>query len=105
MRLFRANDPTPIDATLENISGGGMFFTSSVLVLGGERLSCQIVLPLKTVPHGESALLQCELLAIRSLPEGLGYGIGCQFSSYGVHLPRRETVYWRTPSLTLNDDA
>ena len=102
MRLFRAGDSAPIAATLDNISGGGMFFTSASLVLAGERLSCQIVLPLKAGPSGEAALLKCELVVIRIQADNAGYGIACEFSSYSVHLPRHQTVYWRTPSIALS---
>jgi hypothetical protein len=97
MRLFRPGESAPIVATLDNISGGGLFFTSSTPVFHGERLTCQIVLPIKLNPQGEAALLECDLVAIRAEPGDTGYGIGCQFNHYWVQAPRREMAYWRTP--------
>jgi hypothetical protein len=94
MRLFRAGDSEPIAATLDNISGGGLFFTTAMPVSDGERLTCQILLPVKTSPLGEAALLECELVAVRVQSGATGYGIGCQFSHYCVQLPRRDIAYW-----------
>lgn len=96
MRLFRAGESAPISATLDNISGGGLFFKSDTPVADGERLTCQIVLPVRTDPFGEATLLECDLVAVRAEPGDSGYGIGCQFSRYCVQLPRREAAYWQT---------
>ena len=96
MRLFRAGDSAPVTAKLENISGGGLFFTSATPIVDGERLACQIVLPIKTSPHQQAALLKCDLIVIRAEAGDTGYGIGCQLNHYSVQLPRHDGAYWRT---------
>jgi hypothetical protein len=96
MRLFRVDDPEPVSALLDNICGGGLYFTSTMPVCDGERLTCQIVLPIKSPPQGNPAVLECELVAVRIDSGDFGYGIGCRFSHYCVRLPRREVVYWQT---------
>jgi hypothetical protein len=105
MRLFRAGDVTPISATLDNISGGGLFFTSPALLLPGEHLTCQVTLPLKTCPSGESALLECHLVAIRTQAGSSEYGVGCQFNSYRVRMPRDEAAHWQTASTVLSRNS
>jgi hypothetical protein len=88
MRLFRAGDAAPLHATLDNISGGGLFFKSATPISDGERLTSEIMLPIKTPPYGQAALLKCDLVVMRSESGDSGYGIGCQFSHYSVQLPR-----------------
>jgi hypothetical protein len=93
MRLFRTGDSAPLSVTLDNISGGGLFFTSATPIADGERLACQIVLPIRTSPHERAVLLDCELVVMRAEPDDSGYGIGCQFNHYCVQLPRHEVGY------------
>lgn len=103
MRLYRAGSSTPLTAKLENISGGGLFFTTSAPAMSGERFMCEISLPIKPDPYGASAVLQCELVVVRSVitpqAEDTVCCVACRFCDYCVQLPRREAPYWRVPSL------
>ena len=99
MRLVRSGDAEPIRARLDDISGGGLLFTSESPITCGVRLICQIVLPMRIPPHHQAAQLEYELIAVRAELNHSGYRIACQFGHYCLQSPPHEVVYWRNSAL------
>jgi hypothetical protein len=86
IQLFRDHDPTPFEATLENISSGGVAFVSTRAFADGEHLQGQVLLPAETRPWGNGAvILECKLRVIRSERDTLpGYLVRCEIKTYRI---------------------
>jgi hypothetical protein len=92
IRLFRAKEPMAVNATLENISSGGVSFVSSTRFEKGERLKSHILLPVETQPWGNGpVMLECDLQVLRAeLGSALEYRLGCEIKSYRIRAARSE---------------
>ena len=94
IRLFRLEDEAPLDATLENISSGGVTFLSTKPFRNGERLSGQVLLPVETRPWGNGAvMLECELQVLRSESDTLReYRVSCEIKGYRIRSVQPEAA-------------
>ncbi len=87
VRLYRESDALELSTATENICSGGFYCISPVPFAPGERLQCDIVLPIRNDSgSGRKLILRCGIEVVHAAASGggTGFGLGCRLVNYEV---------------------
>lgn len=86
VRLYRESDALELRTSTENISSGGFYCLSPHPFAPGDRLQCDILLPIQNNAGSRRKLvLRCRIEVVHAAANGgTGFGIGCRLEDYEV---------------------
>jgi len=87
LRLSREGEPGSLITKTENISSTGFYCIVPHQFSVGDRLECDIQIPVHRFALSGSELhLTCKAMVTRVQAVGAEFGIGCEFREFGVRL-------------------
>jgi len=84
VRLFEPIGRKSVESTTENLSSEGFYCLSSRTFKIGERLRCEIVIPVATLGLEGPIVLECQVTVRRVEELERWFGLGCHIEDYSV---------------------
>ncbi len=89
VHLSSNRETHPLQTKTMNISSQGFYCTSTHSFTPGEKIDCDILIPISFRAHGDLLMLRCQAVVLRveTSPVVGVYGLACRIDDYSVINP------------------